>query len=205
MDQFWQDVVNQRTDAYGGSVENRARFGLEVTKAVIEAVGDSNKVGMRLSPWSKGQGMGMKDPVPQFLYITEMLKKLDLAYLHLIEGRVSGTNAADAGYKLINHQNDPFIELWGNEKPILLAGGFNPEKASLVANEMHRSKNVGIVFGRYFISNPDLPFRIQRALELGEWDRSSFYTAGTAHGYTDYSFSEEWTARGHVEPVTCYS
>lgn len=197
--------MNQRLDAYGGSIEKRARFGLEVTKAVIQAVGDSNKVGMRLSPWSKGQGMGMDDPIPQFLYITEKLKELDLAYLHVVEGRVSGTSAADASYDVANRQNDVFVKAWGDQKPILLAGGFTPEKADKVANEIYRDKNVGVVFGRYFISNPDLPFRIQNGLELGEWDRPSFYTAGKARGYTDYAFSEAWRAQGNVESATCSS
>ena len=122
IDQFWQDTCNSRTDKYGGSIENRARFGLEVTKAVIEAVGDSKKVGMRLSPWSNFQGMGMKDPVPQFLHIIGELKKLDLAYLHLVESRASGT-AADAVYHAVTHENDKFVELWGAQAPLVLAGG----------------------------------------------------------------------------------
>lgn len=192
IDQFWQDTVNQRTDEYGGSVENRARFGLEVTKAVIEAVGDSKKVAIRLSPYSKFQGMGMEDPVPQFLHITKELKKLNLAYLHLIESRISGKSSADAVFKDVNQENDPFINAWDNNSPVLLAGGFNPEKANNIVNEVYPDKDIAAVFGRYFISNPDLPFRVQRQLELNNYDRSKFYGPVTTQGYTDYTFSEEW-------------
>ena len=76
IDQFTQDVCNQRTDGWGGSVEKRARFGLEVAQACCEAIGPE-KVGMRLSPWSVFQGMGMKDPLPQFSYMVRGLKDLE--------------------------------------------------------------------------------------------------------------------------------
>ena len=185
--------MNHRTDSYGGSISNRARFGLEVTRAVIDAVGDSRKVGVRMSPFSTFQGMCMADPIPQFLYLTQELRKLDLAYLHLIESRISGSSA-DGVYKDINHENDLLIEAWGAD-PILLAGGFTPEKSDRVVNEIHPSKNVCVVFGRYFISNPDLPFRLQNGIGLNKWDRPSFYLPGTAEGYTDYAFSGEWLER----------
>ena len=122
-----------------------------MTKAVIEAVGDSNKVGIRSSPWSNGQGMRMKDPVPQVLHITQRLKELDLAYLHFIEKRILGPDG-QPDYEAGNHYNDVFVDAWGDSKPILPAGGFTPEKAREVANEEHSSNNVCVVFGRHFIS-----------------------------------------------------
>lgn len=192
IDQFWQDVCNTRTDKYGGSIENRARFGLEVTKAVIGAMGgDSKKVGMRLSPWSTFQSMRMKDPVPQFSYIVSELKKLDLAYLHLVESRLSGTSA-DGVYNAVTRENDPFVELWGTQSPIILAGGFDPAKAKRVMREVYQAENVMIAFGRYFISTPDLPFRIKCGIELAPYNRKTFYKPEAVEGYIDYPFSEEF-------------
>lgn len=89
IDQFTQDTSNKRTDQWGGSIENRARFAIEVSKAVIKAVG-VERVGIRLSPWSNFQGMRMTDPIPQFSYLIQQLRKLDLAYLHIVEPRVAG-------------------------------------------------------------------------------------------------------------------
>ncbi|GAB7363021.1 hypothetical protein MBLNU230_g3315t1 [Neophaeotheca triangularis] len=195
IDQFWQDVVNQRSDEYGGSVEKRARFGLEVTKAVIEATGDSKKVAIRLSPFSNFQGMKMADPLPQFLHIVSELKELDLAYLHLVESRVSGTSAADAVYGAATRENDSLVELWGTQAPIMLAGGFTPEKAKKVLGEIYTEENVCIAFGRAFISNPDLPFRIRNAIELQRWDRKTFYKRKSPDGYIDYPFSMEWLSK----------
>lgn len=195
IDQFWQDVCNLRTDNYGGSIEKRARFGLDVTKAVIEAVGDSKKVGMRLSPWSNFQGMGMKDPVPQFSHIVSELKKLDLAYLHLVESRLSGTSA-DGVYQAVTRENDPFVEIWGLQAPIMLAGGFDPPKAKRVLSEVYTAENVMIAFGRYFISTPDLPYRIQNDIALTPWNRKTFYKPEAAEGYIDYPFSKEFVAGG---------
>lgn len=87
IDQFIQDNSNRRTDQWGGSIENRSRFALEVAKAVIKAVG-KEKVGIRLSPWSTFQGMRMKDPIPQFSYLISQLRALNLSFLHLVEPRV---------------------------------------------------------------------------------------------------------------------
>lgn len=169
----------------------RARFGLEITKAVIEAVGDSKRVAMRLSPFSTYQGMGMLDPIPQFLHIVKELKGLNLAYLHLVESRVSG-GAPDGVYKDLNTENQALVEAWGTDAPVLLAGGMTAEKAGRVARELYTGENVAFVFGRQFLSNPDLPFRIQRGLELNRYDRATFYKAKVAEGYVDYPFSREW-------------
>ncbi|KAF2758250.1 NADH:flavin oxidoreductase/NADH oxidase family protein [Pseudovirgaria hyperparasitica] len=194
IDQFWQDVTNKRTDTYGGSIENRARFGIEVTKAVIAAVGDSKKVAMRLSPWATGQRMKMEDPVPQFSHIIQELKKLNLSYLHLVESRVGyNTTAVDGDYHVLTRENDKFVELWGTEAPIMLAGGFTEEKAAKVVNEVYTADNVTIAFGRYYISTPDLPYRIKRGIPLNKYNRETFYSSGP-EGYIDYPFSKEYLA-----------
>ncbi|KAK3067596.1 hypothetical protein LTR53_015452 [Teratosphaeriaceae sp. CCFEE 6253] len=193
VDQFWQDVSNRRTDGYGGSIEKRARFGLEVTRAVIEACGgDSKRVGMRLSPWSTFQSMGMHDPIPQFSYIVEELKKLNLAYLHLVESRTSGKSAVDAEYATVTGHNDELAKVWGTSAPLILAGGFDPEKAIKAVGEVYTDENVCIAFGRSFISTPDLPFRIIKGIDLQPYDRKTFYKAESPDGYIDYPFSKEF-------------
>lgn len=166
--------MNQRTDAYGGSIEKRARFGLEVARAVVDAVGDSKRVGMRLSPFSTFQGMKMADPIPQFLYIVQQLKRLNLAYLHLVESRVSGSSG-DGVYLDVNTENDALVKEWGRAGALILAGGFTADKAKKVVSDVYQGDNVAIAFGRLFISTPDLPFRIQNGLKLNEYERKTFY------------------------------
>ncbi|TVY14593.1 putative inactive reductase easA [Lachnellula arida] len=190
IDQFTQDNSNKRTDKWGGSVENRARFGIEVTKAVVDAVG-ADKTGIRLSPYSVFQGMKMADPVPQFTYFAGELKKLKLAYLHVVESRVAGGGDAE------NPTEEPLdflIDLWGKTSPVLLAGGFKPDTAKAAADSVYKDKDIGIVFGRYFISNPDLVFRIKEGIPLEPYDRSKFYIPKSEDGYTTYPFSKEFEA-----------
>jgi NADPH2 dehydrogenase len=186
MDQFIQDTANKRTDAYGGSNENRSRFAVEVTKAVATAVG-AERTGIRLSPFSSYQGMRMQDPIPQFTNLVSQLDTLGLAYLHLVEGRVSG-NAEVESTDSLDFAFDAF------SGPILLAGGFTPELSRKVVDEERKERDVAIVFGRYFLSTPDLVFRIRHGLELNEYDRKSFYMPKTEKGYTDYPFSPEFMA-----------
>ncbi|SMR46267.1 unnamed protein product [Zymoseptoria tritici ST99CH_1E4] len=190
IDQFFQSVSNVRTDAYGGSIESRARFGLEVTRACIAACnGDSSRVAIRLSPFGRFQGMGMDDPVPQFDYIVQEMRKLDLAYLHLIESRESGSAADGVYFSTGTTELAPFIETWGAEKPIILAGGMDPQKAKWVVEEVATGNNVLLGWGRYFISTPDLAYRLKHGLELNK--RKTFYSAGEK-GLLDYPFSEEF-------------
>lgn len=167
-----------------------------MTKAVIAACGgDSKKVGMRLSPWSTFQAMGMADPLPQFTYVIEELKKLQLAYLHLVESRTSGKSAVDAEYATVTGHNDKLAEHWGTESPLLLAGGFDAEKAKKAVNEVYTAENVCIAFGRSFISTPDLPFRLERGIDFAPYDRKTFYKAESPDGYIDYPFSKEFLSQ----------
>ncbi|KAF1953584.1 FMN-linked oxidoreductase [Byssothecium circinans] len=186
VDQFIQDKVNQRTDEYGGSIENRSRFAYEVTKAVVDAVGAS-KTGIRLSPFSTFQGMKMADPIPQFSDLISKLSPLNLAYVHLVESRVSGNVDVEAYDRL-----DPFLDLWNG--PVLLAGGFKPDSAKNTVDKDYPKKDIVVVFGRYFISTPDLAFRLEKGIEFNAYNRDTFYTAGKAEGYTDYPFSQEFLA-----------
>ena len=189
IDQFTQDVCNHREDGWGGSVEKRSRFALEVTRAVVEAVGDPRRVGMRLSPWSTFQGMKMGDPVPHFSYLVKELKVFGLGYLHLVESRISGNADVEATEKV-----DFAIDIWNNQSPVLIAGGFKPDSARRAVDEEYKSKDVAIVFGRYFISNPDLPFRLKHDIELTSYNRETFYKKKSEEGYVDYPFCKEFEA-----------
>lgn len=186
VDQFIQDVSNQRTDRWGGSVENRARFALEVAKAVTEAVG-SDRTGIRLSPFSDFQSMRMADPKPQFSYLVRELKKYKLAYIHLVESRVSGNADVEATEKI-----NFLVDIWDNQSPVLLAGGFRPASAVAAVDEEFPNRDVVVVFGRFFISNPDLVFRLQKGIELASYDRGTFYNPGKPDGYITYPFSKEY-------------
>merc|ERR1711939_1113390 len=186
IDQFTQDTCNTRTDEYGGSIENRSRFGLEVTRAVVDAVG-ADKVGIRLSPFSSFQGMKMDDPIPQFTHLIKGLKELKLAYIHVVESRVSGNADIESTEKI-----DFALDVWGKTSPVLVAGGFRPDSAKRAVDEEYKDQDIAIVFGRYFISTPDLPFRIQKGIDLTPYDRESFYIPKSEKGYTDYPFSPEF-------------
>jgi NADPH2 dehydrogenase len=196
-DQFLQDVINQRTDKWGSSIENRSRFHLEITKAVIAAIG-KERVSVRLSPFTAFQpgGVRMKDPAPQFTYVIKELKALDIAFLDLIEPRVAGTGPVDGIYAATGNL-DFAVEAWGKDKPVLIAGGLTLEKATEIVDERYAGYQVVVAFGRYFISTPDLPFRLQKGIELNPYDRPTFYTQGPK-GYVDYPFSAEFTASSKI-------
>ncbi|KAL3462477.1 hypothetical protein BJX64DRAFT_299545 [Aspergillus heterothallicus] len=189
VDQFLQDVSNKRGDQWGGSIENRARFAVEVARAMVDAVGPE-RVGFRLSPWNTWQGMKMADPVGQFEYTIRKLKELDLAYLHLVESRV--INNIDT---VKVEGLEPFLEAWGTDKPVILAGGYNAENTVEAVDVEYAKYNVAVAFGRHFLANPDLPFRLQEKLGLNKYDRATFYTPKQAAGYLDYPFSLEFLAK----------
>lgn len=194
IDQFTQDICNVRTDAYGGSIENRTRFALEVTRAVVDAVG-AHRTGIRLSPFSTYMGMKMADPVPQFTYLVEQLRRqfatTPLAFLHVVEARITGNTDIDAPEKI-----DFLVRAWDNHSPVLIAGGYKPASARVAVDEEYKGYDVAIVFGRYWISSPDLPFRIANGLDLAPYDRSTFYTPMMDAGYIDYPFSKEFETAG---------
>ncbi|KAK1241234.1 hypothetical protein MKX08_001208 [Trichoderma sp. CBMAI-0020] len=186
VDQFIQDVANQRTDEYGGSVDKRNRFALEVAKAAADAIG-ADKVGFRISPFSTFQSMKMSDPYPQFSGLAKGLKALNLAYLHVVESRIAGDTAGGGTEKL-----DFLLDVWGDDTPFLIAGGWKPDGALEAMDGQYKEKNVALVFGRYFLATPDLPFRIRRGLEPNKYKRDLFYAIKSKEGYLDYNFSKEW-------------
>ncbi|KAG9234357.1 hypothetical protein BJ875DRAFT_461783 [Amylocarpus encephaloides] len=188
IDQFIQDTSNNRADRWGGSIENRARFAVEVSRAVVDAVG-AERTGIRLSPFSTFQNMKMAEPVPQFTYLAGEIKELRLAYLHVVEASVAGGEDSKTP---ASESVDFLLDTWGKTSPVLLAGGFTPATAYQSVDEKHAGKDVAIVFGRYFISNPDLVFRVREGIELEPYDRSKFYLAKQEEGYTTYPYSPEF-------------
>jgi N-ethylmaleimide reductase len=179
IEQFLQSNSNLRTDQYGGSIENRVRFLMEVTRAVIDVWG-ADRVGVRLSPYGVANGSGEADPMPLYTHAIQSLDPLGLAYLHFIEPRSSGAGRAE-----VNHQNVPsamvlFRPMWRGV--LITAGGFTGETAEAAIAAGHAD---AIAFGRIFISNPDLPRRLQHGFQLTPYNRATFY-GGEAAGYTDY-------------------
>jgi N-ethylmaleimide reductase len=179
LEQFLQSHTNLRTDRYGGSIENRARLLLEITQAVI-AVWGGGRVGVRLSPYGVANGSGEADPMPLYTHVVETLDQLGLAYLHFIEPRSSGAGRAEVNWQNVPSAMVLFRPIW---RGILIsAGGFTGETAEAAIAQGHAD---AIAFGRIFISNPDLPRRLQSGFPLTPYNRATFYS-GEAAGYTDY-------------------
>ncbi|MFN5489639.1 MAG: alkene reductase, partial [Bradyrhizobium sp.] len=184
IEQFLQSKSNVRTDQYGGSIENRVRFLLEVTQAVTEVWG-ANRVGVRLSPYGIANGSGEADPMPLYSHAIKALDKFGLAYLHFIEPRASGTGRADVDWKDVPSAMVLYRPMWSGV--LITAGNFVGDSAERALAEGHAD---AIAFGRYFISNPDLPRRLQRGYPLTKYNRATFY-AGEEKGYTDYPVHDE--------------
>ncbi|KAL4876847.1 hypothetical protein BJY04DRAFT_138850 [Aspergillus karnatakaensis] len=185
-DQFLQDTCNNRTDRWGGSVENRSRFGIEVAKAVSAAVG-ADRTGYRISPWSTFQGMRMENLQPQFTHLVKNLSSLNLAYLHIVEPRISGSTTVEAAHE----DHDFLLNAYGKDGVVILAGGFTAESADRTIKDS-QPHNIAIAFGRNFVANPDLPLRLAKGIALNAYDRATFYTPKSPVGYIDYPFSEEF-------------
>jgi len=182
LDQFLQDGSNHRTDAYGGSVENRCKLVLEILNDIIPVWG-SGRVGIRLSPYGEFNDMKDSDPVGLFTYLIEQLNPLKLSYLHLIEPRATSAGGSDQIAEDAPSTEKIFGKLF--KGPVVLAGGFNKENATAA---IEHGEADAVAFGRIFISNPDLPYRLEHDLPLAPYDRATFY-GGDAKGYTDYPFA----------------
>ena len=181
-DQFLQDGSNHRSDAYGGPIENRARFLLEVVEAMVSVWG-GDRVGVRLSPSTTFGGMWDSDPMATFGYVATQLNRFGLAYLHVIEPRVAGDETVAEGRPVVAaaHLRKFF------KGTLIAAGGFNAESAEAILQAGDADL---VAFGRHFIANPDLPERIRRNLPLNKYNRDTFYGGG-AEGYVDYPFYKQ--------------
>ncbi len=189
VDQFIQDGTNQRTDEYGGSVENRARFALEVVQAAIEVLG-ADRVGIRLAPTGNVGGIHDSNRLATFSYVTEQLNKLGLAYLHVIEALPGHPMAAKAGQEPVGPALRKIFT-----GPFILNGGYTQETAerALINNEADL-----IAFGVPYIANPDLVERYQQGAALNTPDQATFY-GGDDHGYIDYPSLQERPAETAVK------
>lgn len=179
--QFLQNGVNRRTDAYGGSVENRARLVLEVVEAVVKAW-DAKRVGIRISPVSPANDISDSDPASTFGYLAEKLSTFGLAYLHVVEGATGGPrDVAPFDFGALKRAfGGPYVANNGYTRELAL-DAVADRRADLVA------------FGRPFIANPDLVERLASGAPLAAADQKTFY-GGDAHGYTDYPAIEKAAA-----------
>ncbi|KAI7896650.1 uncharacterized protein EV154DRAFT_434697, partial [Mucor mucedo] len=182
LDQFINSGSNHRTDIYGGSIPNRARFSLQVLDAVVEALGPQ-RVAMRFSPGGEFQGMQDDTVVDTWSYLTTEIQKKHphLAYLHFIESRAN--IHSDTAVSTVDTLT-PYRRIW--KGPFITASGFShtPQHA------IDLSEKTGdlIAFGRAFIANPDLVKRLQHGWELNKYNRKTFYDNHDFVGYTDYPF-----------------
>ena len=175
IDQFLRDGSNQRSDAYGGSIENRARFLLEVTAAVVQAW-SPDRVGVRLSPYVAFNDMRDSNPIATFTYAATALNQLNLAYLHIVEALPGHFLAAEGVERAMPHLRRAFK---GN---IFLNGGYDAQMGAAV---IRNDEADAIAYGIPFIANPDLVERFRQNAPLNEADPATFYTHDRK-GYTDY-------------------
>jgi len=173
LDQFAKDGANTRTDAYGGSIENRARLMIEVSAAVAKEVG-ADRTGIRISPVSPANGVSGTNAQAQFNYIVGELDKLGLVYLHVIEGATGGPRDV-APFD--------FAELPNRFSNTYLAN--NGLTAELAAQKLADGSADLFCFGRPFIANPDLVERFKTGAPLANFNPETLYGGGAA-GYTDY-------------------
>ncbi len=169
IDQFLRDGANRRDDRYGGSIENRVRFLLEIVEAMVESW-SAERIGVRISPWLEFNDMRDSDPPRLFAHLTNELARFDLAYLHLVEpAEDAARNLAPAIRRLF-------------PGALILNEGYSKELAerAVVSNEADL-----IAFGAAFLANPDLPERLRRDAQLNAPDRKTYYGGG-AEGFIDY-------------------
>ena len=174
LDAFLKDGANQRTDAYGGSIENRARLLLEVTKAVATEIG-ADRVGVRLSPVSPANDSHDSDPQSLFNHVVEGLDLFGLAYVHVVEGATGGArDFAPFDYAALR---DRFDGAW------MANNGYDRQMA---IDAIAGASADLVSFGRLFIANPDLVARFKTSAPLNPPMASETLYGGGAHGYTDY-------------------
>ncbi len=181
-DEFLQDGSNRRTDAYGGSIENRTRFLLEVVEAIVPVWG-GDRVAVRIGPGGTWNSMSDSNPAALFDYLAEELNRFGLAYLHIVEPRIKGNVLIAEGQEPVAAARLRKIF----KGKIIAAGGFEPDTAEAVVEKGDADL---VAFGRHFVANPDLPKRIKLGLPLNAYDRATFYTFDF-HGYTDYPSYEQ--------------
>ncbi|WP_312131049.1 alkene reductase [Diaphorobacter nitroreducens] len=185
LDQFLKDGANQRKDDYGGGIANRVRLMVEVTRAVVDAIG-GGRVGIRLSPVTPANDIRDSDPQPLFEHLARELAPLGLAFIHVIEGATGGPREVEGRpFDYAAFKNA--YRSAGGRGAWMVNNGYDRD----MAQEALVSGRADIVaFGRAFISNPDLVERLRRGAPLNAWDKTTFYGGGE-HGYIDYPALEQ--------------
>ncbi|EPS72305.1 hypothetical protein M569_02454, partial [Genlisea aurea] len=181
IEQFLKDGVNDRTDEYGGTLENRCRFALELTKAVAEEIGN-DRVGLRVSPFSDYMESEDSDPTNLAVHLATALNDLDILYLHVIEPRA---NRIGDKY-VVPYALHPVRKAFNNT--LISSGGFDRGEGNKAIEEDYADL---IAYGRHFLANPDLVKRFELDAKLNRYDRNTFYTQDPVVGYTDYPFLDE--------------
>ncbi|AYM06060.1 alkene reductase [Agrobacterium tumefaciens] len=182
IEQFLKSSTNQRTDEYGGSIENRARFLLEVVDAVAEEIG-AGRTGIRLSPVTPANDIFEADPQPLYNYVADQLGKRNLAFIHVVEGATGGPRDFKQGDKPFDYAAFKAAYRNAGGKGLWIANnGYNRESA---IEAVESGKVDGVAFGKAFIANPDLVRRLKNDAPLNEPNQPTFYGGG-AEGYTDY-------------------
>lgn len=190
LNQFLDPDSNKRVDEYGGSIENRSRLPLRIIDGLIDAIG-ANKVSIRLSPHSLYAGLKGADSDPTLIaQYAHLVGELELRarqgnrlqFIDIVEPRVFGGTSLDDSVEYKGPTNKFFYDLW--KGPVVRAGNYiaNPQA---IKEDVADGRTL-IAFGRYFISNPDLPDRLKNGYPLNKYNRDTFYTRG-AEGYNDYS------------------
>lgn len=181
IDQFLKDGVNDRTDQYGGSLENRCRFALEIVEAVANEIGPE-KVGIRISPYSDYLECADSNPEALGIYLANELNKLKILYLHVVEPRmVLFGDILDTPHSTLSMRKS-------FKGTFISAGGYRKDDG----NKAIADGNADLIaYGRTFLANPDLPRRFELGAELNEYNRDTFYSQEPVIGYTDYPFLKE--------------
>ncbi|XP_059452160.1 12-oxophytodienoate reductase 2-like [Corylus avellana] len=181
VDQFMKDGVNDRTDQYGGFLENRCRFALEVVESVANEIG-ADKVGIKLSPFADYMEFGDSNPKALGLYMAESLNKYGILYCHMVEPRMkSADEIVESPHSLL-----PMRKAFRGT--FLVVGGYNREDGN---NAIAENRADLVVYGRPFLANPDLPRRFELNAPLNKHNEETFYTFDPVIGYTDYPFLED--------------
>ncbi|KAG7587291.1 NADH:flavin oxidoreductase/NADH oxidase N-terminal [Arabidopsis thaliana x Arabidopsis arenosa] len=180
IDQFMKDTVNDRTDEYGGSLQNRCKFAIEVVDAVTKEIGP-DRVGIRLSPFADYMESGDTNPEALGLYMVESLNKYGILYCHAVEPRMKTVGDISASPHTLMPMRKAF------KGTFISAGGFTREDGN---EAVAKGRTDLVAYGRWFLANPDLPKRFQVDAPLNKYDRTTFYISDPVVGYTDYPFLE---------------
>ncbi|KAF1018910.1 MAG: N-ethylmaleimide reductase [Paracidovorax wautersii] len=182
IDQFLRSGTNHRTDAYGGPIENRTRFLFEVVAAITAEIGGA-RTGIRLSPVTPSNDAFDPEPQPLFEHVARGLAPYGLSYVHVVEGATGGPRDHRQGELPFDYA--AFKQAYrqaGGQGAWILNNGYD---RALAEQAVASGAADLVVFGKAFISNPDLVERLRQNAPLNAWDASTFYGGG-AHGYTDY-------------------